>query len=319
MRDQLMHAKKLIILSVLLALACIVFMTLGAKGSWSFLLVFRGTKLLALLLVSVSISVATLLFQTISGNRILTPSIMGFDALYLLVQTLLVFMLGGFTYVALDGQIKFLAEVGVMLLAAVLLFSTVMGKGRQDLHRMVLVGIIFGVLFRSLTGFLQRIIDPNDFAILQGASFAQFSSVDKDLLGLSILLVSVCCLIIWRLRYSLDVIALGRSNAINLGVNYERASFAVLVLVATLVSVSTALVGPVAFFGLLVTSLAHFIMNTHRHSILLPASILIAALILVSGQTVFERILKSQSTLSVTVEFFGGLLFLLLLFRGKMR
>lgn len=314
-----MHAKKLIILSVLLALACIAFMTLGAKGSWSFLLVFRGTKLLALLLVSVSISVATLLFQTISGNRILTPSIMGFDALYLLVQTLLVFMLGGFTYVALDGQIKFLAEVGVMLLAAVLLFSTVMGKGRQDLHRMVLVGIIFGVLFRSLTGFLQRIIDPNDFAILQGASFAQFSSVDKDLLGLSILLVSVCCLIIWRLRYSLDVIALGRSNAINLGVNYERASFAVLVLVATLVSVSTALVGPVAFFGLLVTSLAHFIMNTHRHSILLLASILIAALILVSGQTVFERILKSQSTLSVTVEFFGGLLFLLLLFRGKMR
>ncbi|SFK97643.1 iron complex transport system permease protein [Pseudovibrio ascidiaceicola] len=314
-----MHAKKLIILSVLLALACIAFMTLGAKGSWSFLLVFRGTKLLALLLVSVAISVATLLFQTISGNRILTPSIMGFDALYLLVQTLLVFTLGGFTYVALDGQIKFLAEIGVMLLAAVLLFSTVMGKGRQDLHRMVLVGIIFGVLFRSLTGFLQRIIDPNDFAILQGASFAQFSSVDKDLLGLGILLVSACCLIIWRLRYTLDVIALGRSNAINLGVSYERLSFVVLVLVATLVSVSTALVGPVAFFGLLVTSLAHFIMNTHRHAILLPASMLIAALILVSGQTVFERILKSQSTLSVTVEFFGGLLFLLLLFRGKMR
>lgn len=314
-----MHAKKLIIMNVLLALACIAFMTIGAKGSWSFLLVFRGTKLLALLLVSVAISVATLLFQTISGNRILTPSIMGFDALYLLVQTLLVFTLGGFTYVALDGQLKFLAEVGVMLFAATLLFTTIMGKGKQDLHRMVLVGIIFGVLFRSLSGFIQRIIDPNDFAILQGASFAQFSSVDKELLGVSILLVSGCCIVIWRLRYVLDVIALGRNNAINLGVNYERTSFIVLVLVATLVSVSTALVGPVAFFGLLVTSLAHFIMNTHRHSILLPASILIAAIILVTGQTAFERILKSQSTLSVTVEFFGGLLFLLLLFRGKMK
>ncbi|MES0868361.1 iron chelate uptake ABC transporter family permease subunit [Pseudovibrio sp. SCP19] len=319
MRDQPMHAKKLIIMNVLLALACIAFMTIGAKGSWSFLLVFRGTKLLALLLVSVAISVATLLFQTISGNRILTPSIMGFDALYLLVQTLLVFTLGGFTYVALDGQLKFLAEVGVMLFAATLLFTTIMGKGKQDLHRMVLVGIIFGVLFRSLSGFIQRIIDPNDFAILQGASFAQFSSVDKELLGVSILLVSGCCIVIWRLRYVLDVIALGRNNAINLGVNYERTSFIVLVLVATLVSVSTALVGPVAFFGLLVTSLAHFIMNTHRHSILLPASILIAAIILVTGQTAFERILKSQSTLSVTVEFFGGLLFLLLLFRGKMK
>lgn len=314
-----MHAKKLIIMSVLLALACIAFMTIGAKGSWSFLVVFRGTKLLALLLVSVAISVATLLFQTISGNRILTPSIMGFDALYLLVQTLLVFTLGGFTYVALDGQLKFLAEVGVMLFAATLLFTTIMGKGKQDLHRMVLVGIIFGVLFRSLSGFLQRIIDPNDFAILQGASFAQFSSVDKELLGVSILLVSGCCMVIWRHRHVLDVIALGRNNAINLGVNYERTSFLVLVLVATLVSVSTALVGPVAFFGLLVTSLAHFIMNTHRHSILLPASILIASIILVTGQTAFERILKSQSTLSVTVEFFGGLLFLLLLFRGKMK
>ncbi|QUS57788.1 iron chelate uptake ABC transporter family permease subunit [Pseudovibrio brasiliensis] len=319
MQDQPMHAKKLIIMSMLLALACIAFMIIGAKGSWGFLLVFRGTKLLALLLVSVAISVATLLFQTISGNRILTPSIMGFDALYLLVQTLLVFILGGFTYVALDGQLKFLAEVGVMLFAATLLFTTIMGKGQQDLHRMVLVGIIFGVLFRSLAGFLQRIIDPNDFAILQGASFAQFSSVDKELLGVSILLVSGCCIVIWRLRHTLDVIALGRNNAINLGVSYERTSFIVLVLVATLVSVSTALVGPVAFFGLLVTSLAHFIMNTHRHSVLLPASILIAAVILVTGQTAFERILKSQSTLSVTVEFFGGLLFLLLLFRGKMK
>lgn len=81
----------LIASAVLALVSMVAFMTIGAKGNWSFLISFRGTKLLGMVLVAYAIAVSTVLFQTISGNRILTPSIIGFDAMYILLQTIMVF------------------------------------------------------------------------------------------------------------------------------------------------------------------------------------------------------------------------------------
>lgn len=63
-------------------------------ANWAFALELRATRLAALTVVGASVGVATVLFQTVSTNRILTPSIMGFDALYVLMQTALVAVLG---------------------------------------------------------------------------------------------------------------------------------------------------------------------------------------------------------------------------------
>ncbi len=314
-----MFAKRLIILFAMLGIAAIGFMTIGARGNWDFVLGFRGTKLLALISVGFAISTATVLFQTISGNRILTPSIMGFDALYVLLQTVLVFTLGIWGFLQLGTYFKFAMELTLMIAAALLLFGTLLGKGRQDLHRLILTGVIFGVLFRSLNAFFQRMIDPNEFAIIQINSYARFNGVDENLLGFSFALLAPTFFAVWRLRNELDVMSLGRAAAINLGVRYDLLVVVVLVIVAILVSVSTALVGPVVFFGLLVTSLTHQIMPTHRHKIILPSAGLIAALILVAGQTVFERVLHLETTVSVVIEFLGGLVFLILISKGRFR
>lgn len=308
---------RLALLGLLLVISAIAFMTIDAKGSWSFLLPFRGYRLAALALVGAAVAVATVLFQTVSGNRILTPAIMGFDALYLLIQSSLIFALGELGFALIDPQLKFLAETGVMMLAALTLFAVLIGRSRHDLHRMLLVGIIFGVLFRSLTGFIQRLLDPNAFAVLQGASFASFGSVDTGLLGISGALSIAVLAVAWRLRHALDVVALGREASISLGVDFERVIRVALVLVAALVSISTALVGPIAFFGLLVASLAHVVIRSPHHGHLLPAAALLGAILLVAGQTVFERVLGFQTTLSVVIEFAGGLLFLVLLLRKR--
>lgn len=303
----------MLLLVVLFAAAAAGFMLVGARGSWSFLLEFRGTRLLALALVGAAIGVSTVMFQTVSGNRILTPSIMGLDALYLLIQSALVLLLGGTAYVQIDARLKFLAEAALMMLAASLLFAALLGRGRSDLHRLLLVGIIFGTLFRSLTNLVQRLIDPNEFAVLQGASFARFSTVDTELLAVSALMVAVGAGYGWAARHALDVVALGRETAVSLGVEHDRVTRRTLVAVALLVSATTALVGPVAFFGLLVASLAYVVFPEPRHALTLPAAGLIGAVALIAGQTVFERLLGMASTLSVVVEFAGGLLFLLLL------
>ena len=314
-----MFDRRLALLALGLVVVCALFLTLGARGGWGFVLSFRGKKLAALLVVGCAIAVATVLFQTVSGNRILTPSIMGFDALFVLLQTSLVFTLGGLGLSTLSAEARFGIELALLMVAALALFGTLLGGRRQDIHRMVLTGIIFGVLFRSLASFMQRMIDPNEFAVVQGSSFARFNTVETDLLALSAGLSVAALAAAWRLRHRLDVIALGRDHAISLGVDHRRSVLLILCVVAVLVSVSTALVGPVTFFGLLVTALAHLVMRSHRHAVLLPASALIAAIVLVGGQTVVERVLDLTTTLSVVVEFAGGLVFLLLVLRGPAR
>lgn len=304
-------------------LSCIVFMTINAKGNWDFILWFRGSKLVGISLVAVAISVATILFQSLTNNRILTPSLMGFDALYILLQTSLVFGLGGVGFAFLPAEVTFFVSFAVMMVASLLLFGTMLGqsnqRARQDLHRLLLTGIIFGVLFRSLTAFMQRVIDPNEFIVATTASIAQFSRANSDLLWIALVLILATLFVTWRWRHELDVVALGRDVSINLGVSYKRRLYGILVLVACLVSVSTALVGPVTFFGLLVANLTYQLMPTHRHGLLLPAASLMAASILIVGQVLLEQIVGFATPLSVIVEFVGGLTFLFLIWRGGTR
>lgn len=302
-----------------LALVCaFVFMTINARGSWSFILPFRGAKLATMLLVAYAIAVSTVLFQTVSNNRILTPSIMGFDALYILLQTGLVFFSAG-ALTTLDHRLQFLVETLLMVGFAGFLFRWLFSGAVKSLHLLVLVGIVFGVLFRSLSGFMQRLIDPNAFAVLQDRFFASFNTIDTSLLGISALLVLATSLIGLRYIRELDVIALGRETAINLGVDHQKTVTIILVLVAILVSVSTALVGPVTFFGLLVASLAYQLIGSHRHALILPAAALIAAICLIGGQLVLERLFAFDTSLSIIIEFAGGITFIILLLRGAAR
>ena len=92
--------KTLLALTALLLLSCALFLTWNApQGEWGYILPLRGAKLAALLLVAYSVGVSTLLFQTLTNNPILTPSVLGFDALYVFLQTLLVFALGVLVFV----------------------------------------------------------------------------------------------------------------------------------------------------------------------------------------------------------------------------
>lgn len=306
----------ILLLSGLACLAALAYMTLGARGNWGFVLPFRGEKLAALGLVALAVSTSTVLFQTISFNRILTPAIMGFDALYLLLLTLAVYLLGSVGYAALSPITVFVVTTLVLVLAATALFGTLLGQARADLLRMILTGIIFGVLFRSLTSFVQRMIDPNAFAVIQTDSFARFNTIDTDILRIAAPVTLAALVLAWRMRRRLDVISLGADIATSLGEDPKRGQMQALGLIAVLVSVSTAFVGPVVFLGLLVVSLAHVIRPTPHHHVLLPVAGLISVITLVGGQTILERVLGLTTPLSVAIDLCGGLVFLILVLKG---
>lgn len=312
-----MRIKPLLWLLFALTLGSIVlYLTYNAKGNWDFVLPFRAKKLMMLIIIGYAIGVSTLLFQTLTHNPILTPSILGFDHLYLLIQTAMVFFVGGLGFTQLDPNIKFVAESAMMLGGSLLLFATI-NQNNQDIARMILVGVIFGVLFRNLNNLLQRLIDPNEFAIAQGSSFADFNSIKPDLLWIGSLIMLVSLIWIWQQRHKLDILLLRKAYAIGLGLDYLKFNRQLLICCAVLVSVSTALVGPILFLGLLVCAIVNAISPKVQHSVRIPMTVAISVITLVLGQTLFEQMLRMQGVLSVVIEFIGGLVFISLILRKR--
>jgi iron complex transport system permease protein len=307
--------RTLVVLAVLAAAAVAAFLTVGVTGSWDFALQMRGRRLATMAVVAVAVAVSTVLFQTVTNNRILTPEIMGFDRLFVLIQTVGVFAFGAITVTTADPRLRFAVEVVVLVAFGAALYKTLFGRTERDVYVLVLLGVVLGGLFTSLTLLVSRLMDPNEFLTLQDLMFASFNSVDRRLLVLSAIIVALVTVAVWRLLPRLDVVALGRETALNLGVEHRRVVNRALFAVAVLVAVATALVGPVTFLGLLVANLARQLLGTHRHVWVLPGAALLALLALVGGQLVLEQVFGFDSALSIVINFVGGIVFIALLVR----
>lgn len=305
-------------LVVMALLAVLAFMTLGVEADWAFVLQHRGTKVVTMVIVACALGMSTVVFQTVTHNTILTPAVMGLDALYLFLQAVLVLALGSVGVVGMGVLPKFAMEIALMVTLSVALMRWLFTGHASSLHLMLLVGMVMGILFRSMTSFAMHMIDPNEFATLQDRMFANFNTIHTQLLWPSLALLLLGAIYFWRQRHVLDVLALGRDAAVNLGINYQPQVLRLLVVMCAMVAISTALVGPVTFFGLLVANMAYQWMGTRRHQWVLPAVVLWGCVFLLAGQVVLERVLGFNSALSVVVEFVGGLVFIYLLMRkGK--
>ncbi|WP_273122928.1 iron chelate uptake ABC transporter family permease subunit [Bacillus weihaiensis] len=308
-----MLRKTLILLGfVLLAVACFLFYDLGPNIDY--VLPRRITKVAAIIITGAAIAFSTVIFQTITNNRILTPSIIGLDSLYVLLQTGIIFLAGSMSFFFLNDYVNFLLGAGLMVFFSTLLFGF-MFKREQNIYFLLLIGIILGILFGSLSTFMQILIDPNEFLMVQSRMFASFNNVRTDLLLLSIGLMVLGILFYLPNHKYLDALSLGREHAINLGIDYDRVVKRLLIVVAIFIAISTALVGPITFLGLLVVNVTHELYKTYQHKHLIIGAILISVLALVAGQFIVEKVFTFTTTVSVIVNLIGGIYFLFLLLK----
>ena len=309
-------------LPLLIGLGVVAAIFIALYLSWNMSVViwpFRLGKLVSLILIAYTIAVSTVLFQTVSNNRILTPSIMGFDQLYILIQTVVVYFVGSTVIYGVSDEVRFIAVALILTLFSTSLFTWLFSGTIKGLHMTLLIGVVFGGLFFSLRMLLQLQLNPDEAVNLTDVMFANFNRFNTNLIGIAVIIVVIVSLFGWRMRYLFDVLALGRDMAINLGVDYKQAVSRILVLVSIMVAVSTALVGPVTFFGLLVASLAYQFTPTAKHMSVLPVAILLSIIFLVGGQFILEQLFNMASRLSFIIEFVGGIVFLTLLIKGKLR
>ncbi len=275
----------------------------------------RIPKLIAIVLTGGCIAFSSMIFQTITNNNILTPSVLGLDSLYILVQTLIVFIVGIDSKFIASKSHNFLLSVVIMVVASFILYKKLFEKSGNNIFFLLLVGMIFGTLFKSMSTFMQVVIDPNEYATLQNSLHASFGNINTEILLIAaIMLIAIIPFIYDELKY-LDVLCLGKDNAINLGVDYDKVVKKMIIVVSILVSISTALVGPITFLGLLVVNVTKQLLSTYKHSYLIVASILISISTLVGGQFLVERVFSFNTTLSVIINFVGGVYFIYLLLK----
>lgn len=305
----------ILLIALLLCIAIYMFTFTGTK--LDYVLPRRGYKICAMILISFAIGYSSIVFQTISANRILTPSIMGFDSFFLLIQSLLVFTYGDKTFQVLTTEWNFVASVGLMLLFSLAMYFLIFRRESKSMYALLLVGLLMGTLFRSFSSFIVMLIDPNEFLIVQSAMFASFDKINISLLTISaVILIAV---MVYGSRYfrQLDVLTLGRENAISLGVDYNRVIRANLMIISVMVSVSTALVGPITFLGILVANLTYELVKSSKHLYMVTACCLLTAVTVIGGQYIVEHVFNMSTTISIIINFIGGIYFIYLLLKSN--
>lgn len=297
-------------LTVLALLLCGLYLTYNTYGNFQFAWMLRGKKVAAFLLVALATGIATVSFQTLTQNQFLTPNILGLDSLYVLIQTLLFFFVGGVNMLSQEQTATFLISIFLMALLSLLLANVLLKQQQNDLFILLMLGMILGTLFSSTSNFLQVIMDPNEYDLLQGRLFASFSNINTTHLGLAAGIVLLGSLVLLAANRYLDVLHLGDDQATNLGIPLKKFQILILFLVSLLTGTATALVGPITFLGFIVANISYQLMPTYRHSYLFPTAVLLGIIFLVGSQFLVEQVFQLKTTVSVVTQFVGGLYFI---------
>lgn len=293
-------------------------MPYGSAGFWR-IAELRGTTLVVMIIVAICQSFATVSFQTVTNNRIITPSIMGFESLYIAVQTSAVFFLGAAGVTAVVGLPQFVLQVALMVGFALLLYGWLLSGKYANLQVMLLVGIVIGGGLGSISSFMQRLLTPSEFDVLSARLFGSMSNADPAYFPVAIPLCLGAATILYVRSRRLNVVALGKEITTNLGINHRREVMFTLFLVSILMAVTTSMVGPLTFLGFLVATLAYQIAGTHDHRFVFPVAVLTAFVILSGAYFVLKNVFYAEGAVSIIIEAVGGAAFLVILLRkGKL-
>lgn len=302
---------------VLVAVLALAFLFIDSGFDFDYIIPRRLGRLAAMVIGGVCIAWSSIVFQTITGNRILTPAIMGYEAVYLLLQSLLILLMGTQSLVMLGANGNFAVSVALMLGYSWVIHRWLFREGRSDVYFLLLLGLVLTMVIGTFTQFVQLRISPGEFSVLMGFSQASFNRAETGQLLISAVLVAAVCLVGLKTLPTLDVLTLGREQAISLGVDYRRTVQMYLALIAVLVAVSTSLLGPTAFMGIFVANTTYALARTFRHRITLPTGCAIAIGIFILAQLAVEHLFNYRTTVGILVNLVCGLWFLALMVRTR--
>ena len=313
--------KKIIILTALVIGVCAAYLFIHSHPEnpklFRYILSLRIPTLAVMMIAAFSIGSASLIFQSIINNRIVTPCLLGMNAMYTLVHTAVIFVVGSGSILATNANLSFAVDLIVMSVVATFIYSFMFEKTGNNVLYVLLIGTVLSSFFGSIQSTMIRVMDPNEYDALLTTLVADFNNVNVEVIYFSLILLIALTIFLWKDLKLLDVITLGKAQAINLGVDYDRTVRRLLLGVVLCIAVATAMVGPISFLGLIIANLARQLLKTHKHSQLILGSALMGMLAIIAGQFVSQHIFSYAVPISTFITIGGGIYFLYLLLFKK--
>ena len=282
-----------------------------------YILRLRIPTLVCMVIASVSIGVSTMIFQSIVNNRIVTPALLGMNSIYSFLHTAVVFLLGTGSRLYLNANLAFAVDLVTMGTVATVIYWYLFRVTGHNILYIMLIGTVLSSFFGSAQTAMIRIMDPNEYDALLTTLVADFNHVNGEIIVFAILILLAIAVVLRKELQLLDVITLGRHQAINLGVDYDRVIRKLLFGVVLCMAVATATVGPVSFLGLIVANLSRQVLKTYKHTYLIAGASLLGMLALIGGQLAAQHVFHFTVPVSTFVTIGGGVYFLYLLLTKK--
>ena len=282
-----------------------------------YILGLRIPTLICMMIASVSIGASTMIFQSIVHNRIVTPALLGMNSIYSFLHTAAVFVLGTGSSLYLKANLAFAVDLVTMGTVATVIYWYLFRVTGHNILYIMLIGTVLSSFFGSVQSAMIRVMDPNEYDALLTTLVADFNNVNGEIIVFAIASLVVIAVLLRKELGLLDVITLGRHQAINLGVDYDRVIRKLLFGVVLCMAVATATIGPVSFLGLIVANLSRQILKTYKHTYLIAGASLIGMLALIGGQLIAQHIFHFTVPVSTFVTIAGGVYFLYLLLMKK--
>lgn len=312
---------KLIVIALIAIIIVAAFLFIGVKFHNHKLLRYamklRIPKVIAMIITAFAIGAATIIFQSVINNTIVTPCLLGMNALYTLIHTSVVFVLGSGSILFTNDNLSFLVDLVLMGIIATVVYSWLFKMTGHNVLYVLLVGTVLTSFFSSIQSTLTRVMDPNEYDTLLTSLVASFSNINSEIIIFSVIILALIGVIFRKELALLDVITLGKEQAINLGVDYYRCIRRLLLAVTLCIAVATAMVGPISFLGLIIANISRQLLKTYRHTQLIAGAALMGVIALIGGQFIVERVFVYSIPISVFITVAGGIYFLYLILKGS--
>lgn len=311
------NIQKLVMMALLAAVAAAAYMLVEVNFDnerlFFYALKLRTPKLIVMIITAFAIGGASLVFQSVINNTIVTPCLLGMNSLYTLIHTAVVFFAGSTSVLANNANLSFAVDLVIMGITATVIYGWLFKKTNYNVLYVLLIGTVLTSFFSSIQSTLTRVMDPNEYDNLLSTLVASFSNVNSEIIVFSVVVLGVLIFVLRKDLALLDVITLGRQQAVNLGVDYDRTIRRLLLGVTICIAVATAMVGPISFLGLIIANLSRQLLQTFRHGQLILGSALFGTIVLVAGQLIVEHVFTYSIPVSVFITVGGGIYFLYLL------
>lgn len=269
----------------------------------------RFPRIIVAMLGGAATAVSGVLLQAVMKNPLADPGIIGVSSGASFVAVLITAFVP-----ALYFYTPILAFIGGM--AAFLLVYGLSWKGGLSPLRIILVGVAVNAMFTGLMSAFNSSTGSNYSGV---ASIVNANITMKTWNDVRILLVYTVIGLVASLFVlgQCNLLALEDKTARSIGVNVTRTRIIVSVIAVLLASISTAVIGPISFLGLIVPHIARLLVGSN-HKVLVPYSIVLGAFMLLCADTLGRTIAAPyEISASVIMSVIGGPFFIILLRRSK--